>query len=402
MKEQKRGNVYKIIMLVVLVAVITFIATTLFMYKYVGENVKYVQVSSGDKGISNTLASFRKIIDQKFLGEIDEQKILNETIKGYIKGLDDPYTEYMTKEEMEEFSQDVMGNFTGIGIYLTKDTEKNAVIVISPIKDTPAHKAGILPGDIITKVDGVSYTGEQLTEASNKIKGEIGTSVKLEVLRDGKTMEFEVTREHIKINHVEAKVLENNIGYIEFNSFDEGCSKEFKEKLEELKKKNITSLVIDIRNNGGGLVTEALDIADFIVEKDATLLITTDKKQKEEITKAKIDPIINIPVVVLTNSSSASASEILAGALKDNNKATIVGEKTYGKGVIQELLTLTDGSGLKITTNEYFTPKRNKINKVGITPDVEVKLDEKVQDQLVIEEKDDTQLQKAIEILKQK
>ena len=402
MREQKRGNVYKIIMLVVLVAVITFIATTLFMYKYVGENVKYVQVSSGDKGISNTIAGFRKIIDQKFLGEIDEQKILNETIKGYIKGLNDPYTEYMTKEEMEEFSQDVMGNFTGIGIYLTKDVEKNAVIVISPIKDTPAHKAGIWPGDIITKVDGVSYTGEELTEASNKIKGEIGTSVKLEILRDGKTMEFEVTREHIKINHVESKVLENNIGYIEFNSFDEGCSKEFKEKLEELKGKNITALVIDIRNNGGGLVTEALDIADFIVEKDATLLITTDKKGKEEITKAKNDPMINMPVVLLTNSSSASASEILAGALKDNGKATIVGEKTYGKGVIQELLTLTDGSGLKITTNEYFTPNRNKINKVGITPDIEVKLDEKVQGQLVIEGKDDTQLQKAIEILKQK
>ena len=259
-----------------------------------------------------------------------------------------------------------------------------------------------MPGDIITKVDGVSYTGEELTEASNKIKGEIGTSVKLEILRDGKTMEFEVTREHIKINHVESKVLENNIGYIEFNSFDEGCSKEFKEKLEELKGKNITALVIDIRNNGGGLVTEALDIADFIVEKDATLLITTDKKGKEEITKAKNDPMINMPVVLLTNSSSASASEILAGALKDNGKATIVGEKTYGKGVIQELLTLTDGSGLKITTNEYFTPNRNKINKVGITPDIEVKLDEKVQGQLVIEGKDDTQLQKAIEILKQK
>lgn len=402
MEKQKRGNVYKIIMLVVLVAVITFIATTLFMYKYVGENVKYVQVSSGDRGIGNTLASFRKIIDQKFLGEIDEQKVLSETIKGYIKGLNDPYTEYMTKEEMEEFSQDVMGNFTGIGIYLTKDIEKNAVIVISPIKDTPAHKAGILPGDIITKVDGVSYTGEQLNEASNKIKGEIGTSVKLEILRDGKTMEFEVKRENIKINHVESKVLENNIGYIEFNSFDEGCSEEFKQKLEELKGKNITSLIIDIRNNGGGLVTEALDIADFIVEKDATLLITTDKKGKEEITKAKNDPIINITVVLLTNSSSASASEILAGALKDNNKATIVGEKTYGKGVIQELLTLTDGSGLKITTNEYFTPNRNKINKVGITPDVEVKFDEKLEGQLVVEEKDDIQLQKAVEILKQK
>lgn len=402
MEYQKRQKVYKVIMLIVLVAVITFITTTLFMYKYIGENVKYVPISANDNGISTTLASFRKIIDQKFLGEIDEQNILNETIKGYIKGLGDPYTEYMTKEEMEEFNTDVMGNFTGIGIYLTNDVEKNVILIISPIKDTPASKAGILPGDIITKVDGVSYTGEQLTEASNKIKGEIGTTVELEILRDGKTLEFEITREQIKINHVESKVINNSIGYIEFNSFDEGCSEEFKEKLEDLKSNNVTSLIIDIRNNGGGLVDEALEIADFITAKDSTLLITTDKNGKEEITKAKTDPMIDMPIVLLTNGSSASASEILAGALKDNGKATIVGEKTYGKGVIQELLTLTDGSGLKITTNEYYTPNRNKINKVGITPDVEVKLDEELENQLVIEESKDNQLQKAIEILKQK
>lgn len=401
MEYQKRQKIYKIVMLIVLVSVITFIATTLFIYKYIGENVKYVQVSSNDNGISSVLASFRKIIDQKFLGEIDEKNMLNETIKGYIKGLGDPYTEYMTKEEMEEFSTDVMGNFTGIGIYLTKDVERNVILIISPIKDTPAYKAGILPGDIITKVDGVSYMGEQLTEASNKIKGEAGTTVKLEIIREGKTLEFEITRENIKINHVESKVINNNIGYIEFNSFDEGCSDEFKEKLEELKSKNVTSLIIDIRNNGGGLVDEALQIADFIIEKDATLLITTDKNGKEEISKSKENSIINnIPIVVLTNGSSASASEILAGALKDNKKATVVGEKTYGKGVIQELLTLTDGSGLKITTNEYYTPNRNKINKVGITPDIEVKLDESVKDNLVIEEEKDNQLQKAIEILK--
>lgn len=402
MDLEKRQKIYKVIMLVVIVAVITFITTTLFMYKYVGGNVKYVTVSSNDGGISSTLASFRKIIDQKFLGEIDQEKVLQETIRGYIRGLDDPYTEYMTKEEMEEFTSDVMGNFTGIGIYLTKDIERNAVIVISPIKDTPAHKAGILPGDIITKIDGTSYTGEQLTEASNKIKGEVGTKVILEVLRDNKTLTFEITRENIKINHVESKVLENNIGYIEFNSFDEGCSEEFKTKLEELKSKNITSLIIDIRNNGGGLVDEALQIADYIIEKDKTLLITVDKKQHEEITKAKKDPQIDLPIVLLINENSASASEILAGALKDNGKCTIVGEKSYGKGVIQELLTLKDGSGLKITTNEYFTPNRNKINEVGITPDIEVILDEKLKEQLIIEEKDDTQLQKAIEILKQR
>lgn len=400
MESQKRKNIYKVVMLVVLVAVITFITTTLFMYKYIGGNVKYVQVSSENSKISSTLTSIRKIIDKKFLGEIDEEKILNETIKGYVKGLDDPYTEYMTKEEMEEFNTDIMGNFTGIGIYLTNDVERNVIVIISPIKDSPAYKAGILPGDIITKVDDVSYTGEQLTEASNKIKGEIGTKVKLEILRNDETIELEITREHIKINHVESKILNNNIGYIEFNSFDDGCSDEFKEKVEELKSKNITSLIIDIRNNGGGLVDEAIKIADYIVEKDVTLLITKDKTGEEEITKAEIDPIIDVPIVVLTNGSSASASEILAGALKDNGKATIVGEKTYGKGVIQQLLTLTDGSGLKITTSEYYTPNRNKINEVGITPDVEVKLDEEVEDELTIEESKDNQLQKAIEILK--
>lgn len=402
MDLDKRQKIYKVVMLVIIVAVITFITTTLFMSQYIEGNVRYIPTAYNDGGISSSIASFRKIIDQKFLGEIDEEKVKQEAIRGYIKGLDDPYTEYMTKEEMEEFTSDVMGNFTGIGIYLTKDTEKNAVIVISPIKDTPAHKAGILPGDIITKVDGVSYTGEQLTEASNKIKGEVGSKVTLEILRDNKTLTFEITRENIKINHVESKVLENNIGYIEFNSFDDGCSKEFKNKLEELKKQNIKSLIIDIRSNGGGLVDEALDIADYIVEKDKTLLITVDKNQNEEITKAKIDPIIDIPVVLLMNETSASASEILAGALKDNGKVTIVGEKSYGKGVIQELLTLKDGSGLKITTNEYYTPNHNKINKIGITPDVEVVLSDELKEKLVLEEKDDTQLQKAIEILKKK
>lgn len=402
MDSSKRQKIYKVIMLVVIVATITFIATTLLMYQYNGGNIKYIPISSNDGGISSTIASFRKIIDQKFLGEIDEEKLMQETIRGYIKGLDDPYTEYMTKEEMEEFTADVMGNFTGIGIYLTKDTEKNAVLVISPIKDTPAHKAGILPGDIITKVDGVSYTGEQLTEATNKIKGEAGTKVTLEIVRDNKTLTFEITRENIKINHVEGKVLENNMGYIEFNSFDEGCSEEFRTKLEELKKQNITSLIIDIRNNGGGLVDEALEIADYIVEKGKTLLITVDKNGNEDVTKAKQNPIIDLPIVLLINENSASASEILAGALKDNGKVTIVGEKSYGKGVIQELLTLVDGSGLKITTSEYFTPNKNKINKVGITPDVEVILSDELKEQLVIEEKDDTQLQKAIEILNKK
>ncbi len=400
MENQRMQKVYKIIMLIAIVATITFVCTTIFIYQNIGDNIKYVPIAVNDSEISTTLASFRKIVDEKFLGEINQEKLVQETIKGYIKGLDDPYTEYMTKEEMEEFNTDVMGNFSGIGIYVTNDTERNAILIISPIKDSPAANAGILPGDIITKVDDVSYTGEQLTEATSKIKGEIGSKVKLEILRNNETITLEIERQQVKINHVESKVLQDHIGYIVFNSFDEGCSEEFKKQLEILKSKNIDSLIVDIRNNGGGLVDEALNIADYLTEQDKTLLITVDKNGKEQIKKAEQGLVIDVPTVVLTNGNSASASEILAGALKDNERATIVGEKTYGKGVIQELLTLNDGSGLKITTSEYYTPNHNKINKIGILPDVEVKLDESLDNQLVIEEKDDTQLQKAIEILK--
>ena len=295
---------------------------------------------------------------------------------------------------------DATGNFVGIGIYMVKDTEANKIMVLSPIKGSPAEKAGILPGDLIVSVDGVQYTAEEMSVASNKIKGEEGTNVKIEILRGTETKSFELKRENIKVNPVEGKVLQNNIGYIEFSSFDEGTANEFKAKFEELSKQGIKSLIIDLRNNGGGIVDEALEIADYILAKDDVILYEVDKNNKEKIEKAKNDPIINMPIVVLTNENTASSSEILAGALKDHNKAKIVGKKTYGKGVIQQLLTLPDGSGLKITAEEYLTPNKTKINKIGIEPDEKVELPDTVKNVLTIEEKDDTQLQKAIEILK--
>ncbi len=400
MNEERKQRIYKTIMLVVLTAVITFILTSIFTYKNLNGNSKYIYVSSNDGGIASIIASIRKIVDKKYLGEIDEQSLVDGAIKGYIDGLNDPYTEYMTKDEMQEFTTEVNGNFVGIGVYLTNDIERNVVLIISPIKDTPAYRAGIKPGDIITKIDGVSYKGEQLTEASNKIKGKEGTKVTLEIIRDEQTLTLEVERQSVKINHVESEMLENKIGYIKFNTFDDGCSDEFETQLEKLNSQNMKSLIIDIRDNGGGLVDEALDIADLIVEKGNTLLITLDKNSKEEVEKSKNNPKVNVPIVLLTNENSASASEILAGALKDNNKAKIVGKKTYGKGVIQELLTLTDGSGLKITTNEYYTPNKTKINKIGIQPDYEVDLPEEIEGLVEIEKSQDTQLQKAIELLK--
>ena len=396
MEEKKRYKVYKIIMLMVIVAFITFLVTSIGMQKYFyGKNNK-----EGTNEIVSEINNYRKIIDKYYLGEVDEEKLKEGAIKGYIEGLEDPYTEYISKEDMQDYLEDTMGNFVGIGIYMVQDTEENKIMVLSPIKNSPAEKAGIQPGDYIIKINDVEYKGEQMTEASNKIKGEEGSTVKLEIQRKEEILTFEIKRENIIVNPVEGKVLENNIGYIAFSSFDEETAKEFKNKYEELSKQGITSLIVDLRNNGGGIVNVALDIAEYFAPKVSVLLYEVDKNNNEEIKKSENEPIINMPVIILTNENTASSSEILAGALQDLGIAKIVGTKTYGKGVIQEVLSLPDGSGIKITSEKYLTPNKREINKVGIQPDVEVELPETVDNILNVEEKDDTQLQKAVEMLK--
>lgn len=403
MEENKRYRAYKIIMLVVLVAFITFLVTSIGMYQYLTNRDlgNYFITSSKESGdIKSEIDKYKAIIDKYFLGEVDEEKLKEGAIKGYIEGLDDPYTEYISKEEMEDYMADTTGNFVGIGIYMVKDTESNKIMVLAPIKGSPAEKAGILPGDLIVSIDGVQYTAEEMTVAANKIKGETGSVVKLEILRGTETLNFELKRENIKVNPVEGKVLENKIGYIEFSSFDEETAEDFKAKFEELQKQGIESLIIDLRNNGGGIVDEALEIAGYILDKDSVILYEVDKNNNEEVEKTENDPIINMPIILLTNENTASSSEILAGALKDHGKAKIVGTKTFGKGVIQQLLTLPDGSGLKITSEKYLTPNKTEINEVGIEPDEKVELPDTVENVLTVEEKDDTQLQKAIEMLK--
>ena len=293
---------------------------------------------------------------------------------------------------MESFTTYTTGNYVGIGIYMEADLENNKIRVISPIKNSPAEQAGIKSGDIISKVNGVSYNAEQLTKMSMEIKGKEGTSVELEIIRGEEKINFVIERKNVELYPIEGKVLENNIGYILIPSFDEGCSQQFKTAYEQIKKQGIKSLIIDLRDNGGGIVDEALEIADYIIEKDKTTLITVDKNQTEEKEVTKVNPIVDVPVILLVNNGTASASEILAGALQDYKKAEIVGQNTYGKGVIQELYTLSDGSGLKITIKEYYTPNRNKINKVGIKPNHHIEELENTSE--------DEQLQKAIELLK--
>lgn len=406
MEEEKSQKIYKYIMIIAITAFITFLVTSICVSNYYtggnSDNILILNSNSKNSNTQNSLNAIKTIIDKYYLGEVDEQKLTEGAIKGYVEGLEDPYSEYITADEMEEYKTQLLGNYVGIGIYMIENEEYNLIQVLAPIKESPADEAGILPGDLIESIDGVEYTAEDMTTAANKIKGEEGTKVKLVIIRDNKEIEFELTRRTVNTNPITEEVLENNIGYLEVSSFDQGTAKEFKAKFEDLQRKGIKGLIIDLRNNGGGIVSEALQIADYITERGDTLLITVDKNNKEEISKSEGKPIVNMPVVVLVNENTASASEILAGALKDLNKATIVGTKTYGKGVIQQIMTLTNGAGLKLTIEEYFTPNRNKINKIGIEPDEIVELPENVKNVWLLERKDDTQLDKAIEILKNK
>ncbi len=400
MNTENSKKIYKSIMLIIVVALVTFIITTVVMYNKFSGTDKYSVVSENAK-LNAKINSIRKVLEKDFLGEIEEEKLIDSAIKGYVEGLDDEYTEYYTKEEMEEFKTETKGNYVGIGIYMIKNTTDNNVVILAPIEGSPAESAGIKSGDIIKKVGDKECTAEDFEVISTYIKGKEGTRVKIQVQRGEETLDFEVERKNIELYPIKSEILENKIGYINVTTFDEGCSKEFKENYDKLEKEKITSLIVDLRNNGGGIVDEALEILDYILDKDSVMMITANKEGKEVIEKAKKKASINMPIVVLVNENTASASEIFVSALKENNKAQIVGTKTYGKGVIQELLTLSDGSGIKITTEEYYTPNKNKINKVGITPDVEIELPENIENIFSLERKDDTQLRRAVDILKE-
>jgi len=390
-------------MLVLITAFVTFIITAISVYNYANKGgiEKYVaNAKNEDTSLAATLSNFKSVLEQKYVGEINENDLTEGAIKGYVAGLGDPYTEYLTKDEMTSLSEETQGEYMGVGIYIANNTITNEIVVLRTIGNSPAYRAGLLTGDIIKTVDNVEYTGEQLNEASNAMKGESGTTVKIKIIRNGEEKEFEIKREVIKLICVTSKKLENEVGYVKISSFDGGCAEEFKNNYEELKKQGINSLVIDLRYNGGGLVDEALNIAELMVDKDKTMLITKSKNAEEVITKSKSNKIIDMPIVVLVNEYSASASEILTGILKESVGATVVGKTTYGKGVIQTVYQLSDGSGLKITTDEYYTPNHNVINKVGIKPDEEIELPKEWQNISEVPEENDTQLKKAIELIK--
>lgn len=400
-KQLKYKFIFSIIATFCIAVVISASATFYYVTKrYADAGLKVNKAELTDssdtiKAISSSLETFKSVIDKYYIGEIDNEKVLNETIKGYVNGLGDKYSEYYTKEEWDEFQESALGNYYGIGIYMSQN-EDNNIVIASTIKGSPAEEAGLQAEDIIVSIDDQDFLGKKPEDASKLIKGKEGGKVKLKIARGNEYKEFEVERREVKIYHVESEMLENNVGYISLLTFDEGCAEELKKALEDLKSKGANKYILDLRYNTGGLVDEALKIANYFLDKDKTVLYTVDSDDNKVETKTENDPIdTTSDMVVLVNYYSASASEILTGALKDNGRAKIVGEKTYGKGVIQNVFQLTDGSVLKLTFAEYFTPKETKINQVGIEPDYTVELPSKDSGNT-----NDTQLDKAKELLK--
>lgn len=401
MEFDKKHNVYKIVMVIIVTALVTFLLSSVIFYNYYVKTDKgnievltrYIETSDSTQELEKKIEIIKKYLENQYIGEIDEEKLVESALKGYVDGLGDKYTEYLTAEELEELMISVNGNYVGIGIYMTQNTEGKTLVLL-PIEGSPAYEAGLKTGDIISKIDGESCEGLDLTGVSNKIKGEEGTKVTLEIIRDEQTLNVEIERKKVELKYIDSKVLDGNIGYIALLAFDEGCSDKLKEEIQKLKNQNVTSLIIDARDNGGGLVTEAISTSEIFVPNGKTILKSYDKDNKETVSKSKSLVVEKMNVVLLVNENSASATEIFAAAMQDNDIAEIIGTTTYGKGVMQEVQPLSIGGALKITIEEFKTPNGNKINGVGITPDIEVKNEEG--------SKEDKQLQTAIDYLKNK
>ena len=374
------------------------------MLKFKNEKIDVKEKYNYDTETFEKLSYVKNVLKEKYLRDIDDDELIEGAINGMLESLEDPYTTYFNKEDAEQFLIETEGEYEGVGIYVSYDTAKKLVIVLTPIEGSPAAEAGLMPGDYIEFVDDVEVTSATLEEVSDMLKGEAGSAVKIGIVRydeEKNITRFErvLTRRKINIDPVVEKVYEDNIGYIKLTSFDETTYKEFNTVYRDLtKNKKVKGLIIDLRNNPGGLLDVATNIADLLVPK-GKIVYTVNKAGLKETIYSNTNRI-NIPLVVLINEGSASASEVLAGAVKDYGVGKIVGVKSYGKGVVQTLLSLKDDTFIKVTTNEYFSPNGNKIDGEGVLPDVVVELPEDVDSYYNLEYEKDTQLQTAIEELK--
>ena len=352
-----------------------------------------------DRKTEQKLQLIEGLINDKYFDgdEIDQKEVKESLIKGYVNGLGDPYSVYFDEEETKELAESTSGEFSGIGVAMQQDMETGAITFVNVYDDSPAAEAGFKNGDILYKVEEEDVTSMTLNEIVAKVRGKEGTKVTLTVFRgeDGKEYEATATRRKIESQTIEYEMKEDQIGYIRITEFDQVTYEQFKAALEDLQSRGIKGLVMDVRGNPGGNLGTVCDILDLILPK-GLIVYTEDKDGKREEYSSDAEHSLELPMTVLVDGRSASASEIFAGAIQDYNLGKLVGTTTYGKGVVQQIFPLTDGTSVKLTIAEYFTPNGRNIHGKGIEPDVEVEYeyDEQNPD-------NDNQLKKAVEILKQ-
>ena len=329
--------------------------------------------SSGKFERSNWINLRKEFLAKKY----SDNNEAYDAIRDMLSNLDDPYTRFLDPKEFNQMRIDTSGELTGVGIQIVKDKESDSIIIVSPIEGTPAYEAGIKAKDKILSIDNVSTEGLNIEDAVKLIRGRRGTKVKLEILRNGNSFYKSLLRERIELKSVTSKINETKdgflIGYVRLKQFNANASREMKDTLKDLEIKKVSGYVLDLRSNPGGLLESSIDISRQFIDK-GIIVSTLSKDGLRETKRGNGKALTKKPLIVLVNEGSASASEIVSGAIRDNNRGKLVGKKTFGKGLVQSMRTLVDGSGLTVTVAKYLTPNGTDINKFGITPDIEVKM----------------------------
>ncbi len=395
------NNKRRTISTILITAIITFLLTSTWCFM-VGPLPLYgILNANSSLGQRAKINQVKELIKKYYIEDVEDNQLLEGAIRGVAASLQDPYTVYLDEKDFDDLKIQTQGSYGGIGVVVSVDPTDNLITVIAPLEDTPGEKAGILPGDKIIKVNDKDVWGDKLEEAVSMMKGPKNTEVVLTVLREDLPQAKEITieRDIIVLETIKHKVIDNDIGYIRITTFDEKTASDFKDSLNDLYDKDIKGLIIDVRDNPGGLMDQVVKIADYLVPEG--IIVYTEDKYENKDTKYSDKNEVMVPLAVLINGGSASASEILAGAIKDHEKGSLIGTKTYGKGVVQTVIDLLDGTALKLTVSQYFTPNGTSIHDKGIEPDIIIELPPELKTSISqIEEEDDTQLQKAIEVVK--
>ncbi len=354
-----------------------------------------------EKGVEKKAAELADLIDQYYYEDIDQKSLIEGMYAGMVEGLDDPYSSYFTAEEYASFNESTTGIYYGIGTVLTQSMDTKIVKILHVYPGTPAEEAGIRDGDVIVKVEDIEADSVELSELTSHIKGEEGTKVHLELIRAGESehLQVDVERRQIEVPTVEYQMLEGNVGLIQITEFSTATPEQFDHAVKDLQEKGMASMIVDLRNNPGGVLQSVCTMLDEILPEG--LLVYTEDKYGSRSNYKSDKNCMTIPMTVLINENSASASEIFAGAIKDYKYGTLIGTTTFGKGIVQSIIPLEDGSALKITMAKYFTPNGNYIHDKGIEPDIELEYEYQSQEDEVYNPMHDNQVLKALEVLKE-